>query len=161
MEEKKKGSVWSDILPLAIGEIIVSLAVIGVYLIIQACMPDSEIFTYKVITGVLLGSTVILVNYAALSISLSIAVKGFLEARGNGEMTDEEAADFANKNSAKIHGTVTVSYIIRTLSTVAALVVALLVPVFDVIPTVIPLLMFKPIIYITELINSKRKKVKK
>lgn len=158
MEENKKGSVQSDILPLAVGEIIVSLIVIGVYLIIQACMPDSEIFTYKVITGVLLGSTVILVNYAALSISLSIAVKKFMELRGSCEMTDEEAVEFANKHSAKIQNTVTVSYLIRTASTIAALVVALFVPVFDVIPTVVPLLMFKPILYIIELINSKRKK---
>lgn len=158
MEENKKGSVQSDLLPLALGEVIVSLIVIGVYLIIQACMPDSEIFTYKVITGVILGSTVILVNYAALSISLSRAVKGFMELRGDREMTDEEAAEFANKHSAKIQNTVTVSYLIRTASTIAALVVALFVPVFDVIPTVVPLLMFKPILYIIELINSKRKK---
>lgn len=157
---QNKGSVWRDIFPLALGEATVSLLVVAVYLIVQACLPEQEIFSYRVITGVLLGSLVILVNYAALSISLGRAVNRFLEMRGTAEMSEEQAAEFAGKHALKIQSTVTVSYIIRTASTIGALVLALFLPVFDVIATVIPLIMFKPILYVTELINRKTGKLK-
>ena len=157
---QKRGSVWRDIFPLVIGEAIVSLLVIGVYLIVQACLPEQVIFSYKVITGAALGSLVIIVNYAALSILVGRVVNRVLDMRGSGEMTEEEAAEFANKNAMKIQNTVTKSYIIRTLSMVAALVAALFIPVFEVIATVVPLLMFKPILYATEFIRGKMRKTK-
>ncbi len=157
---QKRGSVWRDIFPLVVGEAIVSLLVIGVYLIVQACLPEQVIFSYKVITGAALGSLVIIVNYAALSILVGRVVNRVLDMRGSGEMTEEEAAEFANKNAMKIQNTVTKSYIIRTLSMVAALVAALFIPVFEVIATVVPLLMFKPILYATEFIRGKMRKTK-
>ena len=157
---QSRGSVWRDIFPLVLGELLVSLAVIGVYLIVQAFFPEQEIFSYRVLTGVLLGSLVIIINYAALSVSVGRAVDKILALRGKTEMTEEEAAAFAQANAMKIQNTVTKSYIIRTLSMVAALVLALLAPVFEVIATVVPLIMFKPILYATEFIKGKMRKKK-
>lgn len=151
-------SVFKDILPVIIGEIIVSALVVLVYLIVQLCLPEQSILTYKVATGVILGSAVIILNYLFLSISVNRAVDKFMEMRGTEEMDEEEAAAFAQKNAMAIQNTATRSYIIRMLSTVVALVCALLIPnAFEVIATAVPLLMFKPILYITEFIKQKRK----
>ncbi len=155
-----RGSVWRDIFPLVLGELIVSLAVIGVYLIVQAFFPEQEIFSYRVLTGVLLGSLVIIINYAALSVSVGRAVDKILALRGKTSMSEEEAAAFAEANAMKIQNTVTKSYIIRTLSMVAGLGVGPLAPVFEVIATVVPLIMFKPILYATEFIKGKMRKKK-
>ena len=134
-----------------IGEIIVSLIICGVYLIIDK-------FSYKVVTGAALGTAVTVLNFLFLAISTSRAFDRAVEARGTKEMTDEEAEDFAAAHQREISNAVKLSYIIRTFTMLAALVVAFLLDVFDVIATLVPLLMLRPIITVEALIREKRKK---
>ncbi|MBE6645343.1 MAG: hypothetical protein E7612_08215 [Ruminococcaceae bacterium] len=134
---------------IAVGEIITSLIVCGVYLIIKK-------FDLSVGLGVLLGSVVTIVNFIFLMLSTNRAIDKVMAERGEGEMSDEEAAEFAAKNQVRIQAAVKTSYIIRTLSIVATLVLAFLLDgVFDVIATLVPLLMFRPIITVSQLIKQR------
>ena len=134
-----------------IGEIIVSLIVCGVYLIIGK-------FSYKVITGVTLGTAVTVLNFLFLAISTNRAFDKAIEARGTKEMDDEEAEKFAAEHGASLQNAVKVSFIIRTLTMLAALIVAFVLKWFDVIATLVPLLMLRPIITAESLIRQKCKK---
>ncbi len=131
-----------------LGEIVVSLLVCAVYLIIQR-------FSYKVVTGVCLGSAVIVLNFLFLSLSTNKSIDNFLALRGTKEMNDEEAEEFAAKFRFEIQNKTRLSFIIRTLSMVAALVLAFILEWFDVIATLVPLLMLRPIITVETLLRSK------
>ena len=131
-----------------LGEIAVSLLVCAVYLIIQR-------FSYKVVTGVCLGSAVIVLNFLFLSLSTNSSIDKFLALRGTKEMDDEEAEAFTAKFQCEIQNKTKLSFIIRMLSMVAALVVAFILDWFDVIATLIPLLMLRPIITVETLLRSK------
>ena len=137
-----------ELITIAIGEALVSLAISAIYLLIKK-------FTYKVALGVLLGSTVTILNFLVLSLMANGVINRFLEARGNGEMSDEEAEKLALEFQGKVQAQLKLSFIIRTLVLVATLVVAFLVDVFEVLPTLIPLLMLRPIITVSELIKRK------
>lgn len=134
-----------------IGELIVSLIVCGVYLIINK-------FSYKVITGVSLGTAVTVLNFLFLAISTNRAFDRAMEARGTKEMDDEEAEKFAAEHQAALQNAVKVSFIVRTLTMLAALVVAFLLKWFDVIATLVPLLMLRPIITVESILRQKFKK---
>ena len=131
-----------------LGEILVSLLVCAVYLIIQR-------FSYKVVTGVCLGSAVIVLNFFFLSLSTNKSIDTFLALRGTKEMDDEEALEFTAKFQCEIQNKTKLSFIIRMLSMVAALVLAFLLEWFDVIATLVPLLMLRPIITVETLLRSK------
>ena len=144
----KNKTVLKEVTSLAIGEVIVSaLVILGFFLL--------SLFTeitldYKVFLGVLLGSIVTVLNYLFLSISVNRAIDKFLALRGSREMGEEEAAEFANKHALGIQNTIKTSFIIRTVSMLAALIVAFITDVFNPLATLIPLLMFRPIITILE-----------
>ena len=140
-----------ELLAIIIGEALVSLIICGIYLIIEK-------YTYKVILGVLLGSTVTFLNFLVLSIMTNRVINRFLEARGDAELSDEEAADLALKFQGQVQAQIKISFIVRTAVMIATLVVAFLVEVFEVLPTLIPLLMLRPIITISEFIKRKAKK---
>ena len=141
-----------EILTLALGEIIVSLITCGVYLLIKY-----EDF-YKVVLGVLLGSTVTIINFIVLSIMANRVINRFLEERGNSELTDEQASEVALKFQGRVQTQLKISFLVRTAVLAAVLIIACLVDVFEVLPTVIPLLMFRPIITVSEFIKRKVKK---
>lgn len=133
-----------------LGELIVSLIVCGVFLI-------TGYFDYTVITGTALGSVITVLNFLFLIITTNKAIDEAIEARGEGEMTEEEALAFAQKYQVKIQATVKFSYIIRTISIVGALVLAFLLSnAFHVIATLVPLLMFRPILTVSQLIKKKK-----
>ena len=134
---------------LILGELIVSAIIVAVYLIIGN-------FEYKVLTGVMLGSLVIIGNYFFLSLSVNGAVKEFLEKRGDKEMSDEEVEAFTAEYSMRVQNAAKRSYILRTLTMLAALIIAFILDYFSVLPTLIPLLMLRPIIYVQELIRRKK-----
>lgn len=115
-------------------------------------------FTYRVITGAALGVVVTVLNYVFLTLSVDRAIKGFLELRGTREMTDEEAEAFAKENSAPIQNAIKLSFIIRTATMLAALVVGFLLDVFNPIATAIPLLAYRPLLYVVESIKGKIRK---
>ena len=140
-----------ELLAILIGEILTSAVICGVYLIIKK-------FTYKVFLGVLLGSTVTLLNFLVLSIMTNRVINRFLEARGDEELSDEEAGALAMKFQGQVQNQIKISFIVRTAVLAVTLVVAFLVDVFEVLPTVIPLLMLRPIITVSEFIKRKAQK---
>lgn len=133
-----------------VGEIIVSLIICGVYLLLNK-------FSYKVITGCALGTLVTVFNFLFLAISTNRAFDRAVEARGSKEMTDEEIEEFTAAQQREISNAVKVSYITRTLTMLLALVLAFILDWFDVIATLVPLLMLRPIITLEAIIREKRK----
>jgi hypothetical protein len=134
-----------------IGEIVTSSIICGIYLLIDK-------YTYKVLLGVLLGSAVTLLNFLVLSIMANTVINRFLEARGNEELTDEEAMELTLKFQGKIQAQMKLSFLVRIAVLVAALVAAFISGVFDPLATVIPILMMRPIITVSELIKRKAQK---
>ena len=142
-------SSYREVGVLAIGELIVSLITVAVFLLLKR-------FDYTVVTGVLLGSVVMIGNMWFLSYSVNRAVDKYLEERGDKEMDEEEASAFATKHAMAIRAAAGKSYIIRSICMVAALFVGLFVGVFNAIATVVPLLAYRPILYVSEAIRRKK-----
>ena len=146
---KNKNIPLFEVMAMIIGEAIVSAIICGIYLIIRK-------FDYNVATGAALGSVVTVMNFLFLIITTNRAIDNAIADRGDGEMNEEEAAAFAMKHQAKLQIAVKTSYIVRTLSVAGALVLAFLLDdIFAVIPTLVPLLMFRPIITVSQLIKGK------
>lgn len=145
---KKTKLPYYEIFSLAIGEVIVSLIICLVYFLIGK-------FDYKVITGVCLGSLVTVVNFLYLAITTTKAIDNFLMLKGEKEMTEEENAAFVLEHQGKIQNKIKLSYIIRTFTMLATLVVAFLIKHFAVVATLIPLVMFKPITTVAAIIKRK------
>ena len=70
-------------------------------------------------------------------------------------MSEEEVIQFTNENSMQIQNAIKLSFIIRTVSILATLVVAFLLDWFAPIATVIPLIMFRPLITAAEFLKRK------
>ena len=139
----------SDIIFLAAGEAIASLIIVGVYLLLGE-------FDFRVATGAVLGSAVTVLNFAILSFSVNRAVDRVMEMRGNKEMTEEEADAFALQHSAEIQKAVKSSYLLRQILMLGALVAAVLLKVALILPAVIPLLLFRPILMVREAFRKKK-----
>ena len=145
-----------DIVFLAIGELIVALLVILGFLAAQGLGYGQ--FSYRVITGSLLGGLVTILNYVFLILSVNSAIDNYLALRGNREMSDEEAEKFAAEHAMPVQNAIKTSFIIRTVSMLLALVVAFLLDWFDPIATAVPLLAFRPLLTAIEIIKGKIKK---
>ena len=136
---------------LAAGEAIVSVLTVIVYILLGK-------FHYSVVTGVLLGSIVMLLNFIFMCISVNRAVDNIMAERGNAEMDDAQAAEFAQKHKGTLSRTVQLSGAIRTASMVAVLVLAFILgDYFDLIATLVPLVAFRPILMLTELVPKKQR----
>ena len=142
-----------DIILLTICELAVSALVIVGFLV--ADMASAAEFSYRIITGAALGALVTILNYVFLTLSVNRAVNNFIALRGDREMTDEEAESFANENSAPIQNAIKLSFIIRTATMLIALVIGFLLDVFNPIATAIPLLAYRPLLYVVESIKGK------
>ena len=138
---------------IALGELIVSAIIIAVFAFIGR-------FDYTVALGALLGGGVVVLNFLFLSIATNNAVDKIMEIRGNAEMSEEEIAAFTKENAAKIQNAAKLSYLIRMVTMLLALVLALLTKQFNVISTAIPLFMLRPIIYVSELLRKRDVPVK-
>ena len=143
-----------DIALLTLCELAVATLVVIGYLVADAAF-DIE-FTYRAITGAVLGVLVTVLNYVFLTLSVNRAVNNYLELRGTREMTDEEAEKFARENSAPIQNTIKTSFIVRTFTMLAALVVAFVLDWFSPLATAIPLLAFRPLLSAIETVRMKR-----
>ena len=117
-------------------------------------LPD--IFTYRVVTGLLLGTTVTVFNFFFLAVATDRAFSKALEERGTAEMTEEEAEQFAAQNRAGVQSSVLASQLIRTLFLIGALVLAFVLPWFDGIAAVIPLLAFRPLLMLREFFRKEK-----
>lgn len=147
---KKQTLPVRELLAIVIGELITSLIVSGVFLIIKK-------FDYTVVLGLVLGSSVTFINFLVLAIMTNKVIDRFLAERGNEEMDEEEAAALAMKFQGQVQNQMKLSFIIRILVMIATFVLAfLLTDVFNVIATMIPLLMTRPIITVSEFFKKKR-----
>lgn len=148
MNEQKRNS-RIDILCLGVGEAIFSALICVIY-------AAKGKFDYTVITGALLGIAVVVFNYIALSASVGRIVDGYIDERGDSEMSDEEAQKFSEKHKMQVQNSITKSYIIRNVVMLAVLVAALVTGFFNPLSLLLPLAMYKPLIYLSELIKKKR-----
>ncbi|MBP3402117.1 MAG: hypothetical protein J6K85_03555 [Clostridia bacterium] len=146
----------SEVMTLAIGEAIVGALVVGGFAL-AAAFGVAE-FDHRVITGAVLGVAVIVLNYLFLVLSVNRAVNNYLALRGDREMSDEEAEKFAAENSMPIQNAIKTSYITRTVTMLAALVVAFVTKWFNPLATAIPLLAFRPLLSLGEIIRQKTEK---
>jgi hypothetical protein len=140
-----------EFLVLILGELIISALTVLVFFLLKK-------FEIAVVLGALLGSLVTVVNFIVLSLTAGRAFDKAREARGTREMTEEEIEKFAAEQKAEIAAATKLAYVIRTLLTVATLVVAFISGIFNVISTVIPLLAFKPILMIDAMIKDKKER---
>ena len=155
MENKKQ--TYKDVIVLAIGEICTAVLTVLGFLLADVIFETG--FSYNVITGAFLGSAVIVLNFLFLTISVNRAVDKYLAERGTREMSDEEAEKFTSEHSMVIQNKVKTSYIIRTCTILASLVLAFLVEgVFSPLATVITMLAYRPILTLGEIIRKKNDK---
>ena len=144
----------NDILPLLLGESAIILLVILGGLALG--LSGVSTFNYKIVVGALLGGIVALANHLFLVVSVDRAVNQFMALRGSEEMDDETAEKFAKEHQAPIQNAIKISFIIRTASMLAVLVVAFLTGWFNPIATAIPLLLYRPILSLIEYIKGKK-----
>ena len=148
MNNKSKLSLYIDTVWLAIGEAIVAALISVVFLLIGK-------FNYSVVTGAVLGGAVTVINFLILSVGINRAINKFVEERGDGEMDEEEADKYAKEHGMTVQNAMMKSYMLRMFLMIGALVLAGITGWFDIIATVIPLLMYRPILYVTEFIKTK------
>lgn len=142
-----------DIIIVTLGELAVAaITVLGFFL---ADIAFDTGFSYRVFTGAILGCAVIVLNYLFLSLSVNRAVDNYLSERGKREMSDEEAERFTSEHSMAIQNSIKSSYITRTLTMLAALVLAFVLDWFNPLATVIPMLAFRPILMLGESIRRR------
>ena len=148
MENKSKLSAYIDTVYLALGEVIVAALVSLAFLLFGK-------FGYTVVTGALLGGTVTVVNFLILSVAVNRAVTRYITERGEREMDEEEAEKYAKEHGMVVQNAMTKSYLLRMGLMIGALVLGMVSGYFSPLATVIPLLMYRPILYVTELIKIK------
>ena len=152
-EAKKRGRLLWDVLPMTVAQLaIVALTCLGAFLLELAGVAT---FDMRVVLGSVLGVVVILLNYIFLIVSVDRAIANFLTLVGGREMDEEEAQKFAEENSMPIQNAMKLSFIIRTVSMLAALVVAFILDWFNPIATAIPLLAYRPLLTLIETIKGK------
>ena len=143
--------MYIDSLWLAIGEVVVAALISLVYFAIGK-------FNYTVVTGAALGGAVTVVNFLILSVGINRAISRYIDARGEREMDEEEAEQYAKDNSGAVQAAMMKSYLFRMLLMIGSLVLAMLSGWFSPLATVIPLLMYRPILYAVEFIKIKFRK---
>ena len=148
MNNKNKLSLYIDTVWLAIGEAIAAALISVVFLLIGK-------FNYSVVTGAVLGGAVTVINFFILSVGINRAINKFVEERGDKEMDEEEADKYAKEHGMTVQNAMMKSYMLRMFLMIGALVLAGITGWFDIIATVIPLLMYRPILYVTEFIKTK------
>lgn len=149
---KLKSSVY-EVSILIIGEILVSLLVIGGYFLFG---PFAETPFTSMVVGVSVGSAVIIVNYLLLILTVNRQINNYLSLRGSREMTPEEILTFTTEHSMKIQNAIKLSFLVRLLTMVGALVLAFVfIDFINPIATVIPILAYRFILTLGELIRKK------
>ena len=151
MNNKGKLAVYIDTVWLALGELIVSILIAIGFLIFKS-------FSYKVITGALLGSAVTVINFLILSVAVNRAVNGYVSQIGDKEMDEEEAEKYAKEQGTAVQNAMAKSYIFRMGFMIGALVLAMISGWFSPLATVIPLLTYRPVLYAIEFIKARKER---
>lgn len=150
-------SLIRELLWMLAGQLVTAGIVIGVYAIVGIFVPDA--FTYRVFTGLALGASISIANYAVLNITVNRAIDRFIALRGTEEMDEDRVMEFTQRNAMAVQNAATKSYVIRMLSMVVILLLAFLLwGVFDPIATAVPLLMFRPILFVVGLLRKNNQK---
>ncbi len=144
-----KKSNYIDTIYLAILEAITALIIVLVYLLIGKLQ-------LTVVLGAFLGAIVTVINFLILSVAVNNAINKYLALIGDKELSEEEAQKFAKQHTVKIQAAISKSYVLRSALMIGILVVAFLTKWFDPLAALIPLLMYKPLIYVIEFIKKKR-----
>ena len=142
-------------------------------------------FDYTVLLGAILGVAVTVGNFVFLSVSINRAIDKILdgvdlaelkkkkipaaseeeqdsEDQGEGEddeqddEQDDEAQKFARENEAKLNAAVKLSYSIRSVSMIVALVLAFITNQFNPIAAAVPLLSWRAAISFVSLVQKKK-----
>ena len=150
---KKSNAAVREISILALGELAVCALVVGGFAVADALI---DVDYLKVILGAIIGGIVTVVNFCFLTVSVNNAIDRYMEIRGTREMTDEEAEKFTQEHSMQIQNAVKTSFIIRTVSMLAVLIVAFVTGWVNPLATVIPLLAYRPILALGEKIRKKQ-----
>lgn len=153
---QKMMKLIKDTAPMIIGEGLVMLAVIlgaGVLDVLGIYE-----FDLRVGAGAVLGAVISCLNYIFLTISVDRAINDYVTLRGDREMNEEEAQEFAKKNSAQIQNAIKTSFILRTFSMMAALIFAFITKWFNPIAMVIPLFAFRPLLTVVDAVMKKNDK---
>lgn len=124
-----------------------ALTVLVYYLIGQLSVP--------VISGGLLGAAVMIGNFVALALISSHSLDRVLAERRDGQMSEEELLAFVGEHEARLKLRIRLSQTVRMLMMLAVLVVALLTPWFDVIATLVPMLLFRPCLMLIGLLMNR------
>ena len=151
MEAKNNSflSRYRETFVMAIGEAIVIALTVAVFLLLKK-------FDHTVILGAVLGGLVSVLNMFILSFSVNRAVDRYVELRGTREMTEEEETQFVNQHGGSVRAAAQKSYLVRTILMAAALVGSLITGLFNVVAVAVPLLMYRPIIFIFELLIKRK-----
>ena len=152
-------SSLKDISLFAIGEILVAAIAIGGFYVLKSmdvALLNEPIEMHKVIFGALLGVVVIVANYLWLSLAVDREINRFIEKRGKTEMDEEQTDIFVKKNAAVIQNAIQKSFIIRTISIFAALVIAFILDWFNPLATAIPMFAMRPVLTTVELIKARK-----
>lgn len=147
--KKNTSSPLLDLVPLITGEaVVVAIVCIG---FIAVHFLGFYSLRLSSILGALLGAAVILVNHAVLIFSIDKQINKFIDNRPSGEMTEEEISAYAKKQSMSISNAMKISFVIRTVSMLATLVVAFLIPnMFNPIAAAIPMFAFRPLLSVVD-----------
>ena len=152
-QTSKTKKLLGDILPMTIAEIAVGGLTCLVALLLDVLGVVS--FSYRIPLGSLLGILVILLNYVFLILSVDKAIADYLKLVDGKEMDEEEAERFAQEHAMPVQNAIKISFIARTVSMLAALIVAFILDWFNPIATAIPLLAFRPLLTLIEIIKGK------
>ena len=142
--------------PMIIGEGVVMLAVVlgaGVIDLLGLIK-----FDIRIAAGAMLGTVISCLNYIFLTVSVDKAINDYVALRGDKKMDDEEAAEFAKKNSAHIQNAIKNSFMLRTFSMMAALILAFLTKWFNPLATAIPMFAFRPLLAVVDAVLKKHDK---
>ena len=112
-------------------------------------------FSWPVLAGVLLGAAVMVGNFIALAVISNRAVDSCLAERREGEMSEEELAKFVEEHQTRLKLRIRLSQNVRMLMMLALLIVALITPWFDPIASLVPMLLFRPILMLMGLVMKK------
>ena len=150
---KKNKAHYKETAILAVGEVIVCALVVLGYFVSDLVFETG--FTYRVFTGAALGAVVTVANFFGLSMSVNHAVDRYIAFRGNGEMSDDEILKFTAEHSMRIQNSIRTSFIVRIVTMLVSLVVAFVLDWFAPIATAIPLIAYRPILIIGEVLRRK------
>ena len=153
MDNKNILSKYIDTVWLALGEVAVGILVTVGFIIAKALGQDVAV--YKAITGALLGGAVTVINFLILSVGVNRAVNGYVAEIGDRKMDEEEAEKYAKEHGMAVQNAMTKSYLLRMGLMIGSLVLAMLSGWFSPLATVIPLLMYRPVLYAVEFIKTK------